>query len=95
MLDNPAVSALTIHRRELGRTLVLALEGNASLACMDQLEAALTDAAAMQPQHVLIDLTQLDAIADLVNGTLSLFAKTIRDRGGSVRFVVQSDRRSA
>ena len=88
-------STLNISRKQLGRTLVLTLDGEAGIGCMDMLESELARASAMRPQHVLIDLTHLGSIAALVNGTLSMFANAVRNNGGDVRFLVQPMKRSA
>ncbi len=88
-------STLNISRKQLGRTLVLTLDGEAGIGCVDMLESELARASAMRPQHVLIDLTHLGAIAALVNGTLSMFANAVRKNGGDVRFLVQPMRQSA
>lgn len=92
--ETPAMP-LQITRRVLGRTLILTLDGVADHTCVNQLENELNEAAVMRPQHVLIDLTHVQSIADLVNGTLSVFANTVRDSGGNVRFLVHTSRRSA
>lgn len=84
-----APSNFEITRRVLDRTLVLKLDGQGGLDCLNELEQELTQAAAMRPQHVLIDMTHLSSIAALVNGTLSMFANSIRHNGGSVRFMMQ------
>lgn len=84
-----------ITRQALGRTLVLSLRGDAELACLDELEAALKQAEAAKPQHVIINLREVTSIAALVNATLSVFANAVRRTGGDVRFVMQPDRRVA
>ena len=82
--DKPA---LRISRKLQGKTLVLSLDGRADLESVNTLEHELDQASAMCPQHVVIDMTHLNAIADLANGTLSLFANNVRKSGGDVRYL--------
>jgi anti-sigma B factor antagonist len=74
-------------RRSTNEQVVVRLGGECDLASLEQLNAALEDAAAQESREVVVDLTEVTFVDSLTLGALVAAGERVRAYGGTFRVV--------